>query len=608
MKITPPGPPSTKQLFERYAALVAPGLLNEPDSYGSLYSETREGGWRPHEGDPAELLLQHVLGGCGIPMAAWRDGEPVRCVGLAPPEGERIPLASIDLDGGYPITEFRAAWEERFGPRSCVVTSGSGKEGRYRLWFMVKNAPPVELLRPKVEELLNELGFPPRAGLAEVYPSPRHQSRLPLGEGGCVRFDRELSPKSATPWELIGAFSRLKQVDLSGFKARKQTARRMGGRTPDRPRIKGRASMPSSARAVWRKGAKRGHRQHFVREMVVALHKRGEPREECRRILQATAQQKLWRTDGWKDAPNRKHSRQDIDDTVDRYYDRYKQALPAPENLLPADCLRLHAHAVDGAGVYHQGAESFEVTVDHLMAFGARLLPLFRACWRDQYHPHDADFVIDTTRTRVRVHRDTFREAAKGTGVPYAILRKALGIFEDSGESYIPQSLVPNRPGDARCKTWHCTFIFAPGDAPRRPVMGDPKRPRAGYTARCWAEKKGGGLPGGGVKPSNVTGSEVPSIDSGGAGASQVCDNSRDLHGPNPLGGSAARRCRQAPRPRLRHPPESIEGTSLPVTLDGLTPPPGRPPPEIFRAYSRKYASEIEHFGRRSRRSDRKRE
>jgi hypothetical protein len=563
-KVTPQQPPSTIELFGRFLGLVAPGLSEGATYRGRVYRHVRGLGWRRHwaERDAEGAIFDHVMQGAGAPPEYLWDGPDDECgelgaVALTVPSSELVSFASIDLDGGYSCAEVVQAWRARFGSRSFVLTPGSGAPGRFRLWFRVKPVPLYQL-RGKMTKVMEELRFPLKQGSAELYPDPNRPGRLPLGPGGCVKFSRAFKPASMHPWELLEAFEGCRQLDFSAYNGAvpasvRKKRRRAHRHTPDRVRVKGEGVLPPAFRPLWRDGAQLGHRRWWLREMVVAWHRVGKSRRECHRILQATAASKLVNTRGWRSKEERRATRDDITATVDTYYNQYKQALPAPAHLTAAEVRRLVSHCEKRAGIYFHRGHAYAVPASDLIAFGLRALEQARACWLEGWHPH-RDRVIDGRLVKYRFHRSSWEKCARGTGVPYYVLRRALDLFADSGEPYLPEHLA-QKAGEARCKAWLCCFRFGGQRSPRRPIGGSSWRARAGWTARAWA-RSSGGVGGGRARHcrrppsplSSVRGGDALGVSCGKREANERSQRTRRRSRPQAL---------QAPRALAESPPRT---------------------------------------------------
>ncbi len=190
--VGPSGLGSDDPRLQAYLDLVAPGLVEQGRRYRHKFflevvdGDTGEPHWIHPKGLTDEELqaLPEVHLAAALEHDAQLLGEHwVRAVGVRLPRDTEVTLISIDLDGGYPVQEFVAALEKRIGQRRLLITPGSGKEGRYRLWLILASPLPVQDVRPTMGRLLREIGYPLKPGSAEVYPDASHNGRLPFGMG-----------------------------------------------------------------------------------------------------------------------------------------------------------------------------------------------------------------------------------------------------------------------------------------------------------------------------------------------------------------------------------------------------------------------------------------
>ena len=482
--VGPSGLGSDDLRLHTYLNLVAPRLTEQVRRYRhKFFLEVVDGDTGvPQWIHPKGLTDAEVYSLPEVHLAAALECDPlpfreywVRGVGVCLPRDTPVQLLSIDLDGGYPAQEFIAALERRIGPRRILITAGSGREGRYRLWLMAATPLPVQDVRPTVGRLLREIGYPMKPGSAEVFPDASHNGRLPFGIDACRRFSSQLNPgRPQSPLELLAALERLRPVNLTGYSASAIKKRRV--RRPDSRRRKALGSLPYEVRQLWNRGvAGEGQRDMALRELTWALHRKGHSRRETKQMLRSWVRKGgLSRSRVAKNPKAFERTlRADIPRVVDHYYDDYKQALPAPEHLTRRDtrCVIDQSKAV---------AELTGIAESAVATFLLRLLPFFRAAEHAGFRPPDAN--PGDTRPTIRLHRDTWLWAAAGTGYGYIELRDACGLFEDAGLPYRPEKLCPN-PGDARCKTWICTFKFQHIPSPARPVIEDFRRLRLGWSA-----------------------------------------------------------------------------------------------------------------------------
>lgn len=243
--------------FERFVRLVAP---SPPAMYtgrvhlqhATLPRAKNEGWqWRCHNEplDLARALGAHVTAGALTDEPQpYRDrygddrDKTINAVGLCAAPGERCGYANIDLDGVYYVpvllvVALRNTLRERpDAPDPMMVTSSSGRPGRYRVLVRLASELSVVQLQTCMARLLTALGYPPRAGGVEVYPST-HNGRLPFGRGGCEVFtDAALVHRERHhPLTLVERFFHLPAVDLVAALERARRAAPAVPRLPQRP-------------------------------------------------------------------------------------------------------------------------------------------------------------------------------------------------------------------------------------------------------------------------------------------------------------------------------------------------------------------------------------
>jgi hypothetical protein len=242
-----------KEQLSTYAELFAPGLTRWEDPYrGRTYVEVEDEAsqrrWR-HCKAPLNLwraLAAHVAAGATSEAQPYReDGRAlVTAIGLALHPSTTVRVLNVDLDGAYDPDAVVAALLCAVGPR-FLVTSGSGRTGRYRVLLPIEPMP-VRGVQTHGAALLSALGYPVKKGGAEVYPAITN-GRLPFGAGGCLRFDATNLERSerAHPYGLLDRLLALPVVDLAA-------AARGGPAAPSRvlprPRPTFEAAAPAAAK------------------------------------------------------------------------------------------------------------------------------------------------------------------------------------------------------------------------------------------------------------------------------------------------------------------------------------------------------------------------
>lgn len=224
--------------FSAYVKLVAP---SPPSSYsGRVYvvhahiPGKRAGGWpwiclRGRQGDMKRLLARHLLAGATHEPQRYASGVGAvfRAVGLSTPAQERVKYVSVDLDGqhGYEPHAVVAALRAHGGHDSVLVTSSSGRLGRYRALLLLGEPLPWAEMVSRASALLADVGFPAKAGGVEIFPCGRN-SRLPFGLGGCSRFndDALVEGRETHPLELSETLLGLRPLSLPVLTDRRRAA------------------------------------------------------------------------------------------------------------------------------------------------------------------------------------------------------------------------------------------------------------------------------------------------------------------------------------------------------------------------------------------------
>jgi hypothetical protein len=218
--------------LQRYAELFAPGLTAWEDPYAQqTYVELED-----DEGEhrwcrckrPINLwrgLAAHIAAGAeGEGQPYLEDGRALaRAIGLGFQGSERVRVLNLDLDGtGYEPAAVVASLLGAVGPR-LLVTSGSGRPGRYRVLMPIEPLS-VREAHEHAGALLGALGYPPTKGGVEVYPASTN-GRLPFGAGGCTRFEPSLRGPGVRhhPYDLLDRLMSLPAVDLATAAARGPT-------------------------------------------------------------------------------------------------------------------------------------------------------------------------------------------------------------------------------------------------------------------------------------------------------------------------------------------------------------------------------------------------
>lgn len=174
--------PYAAALARRFASIVAPGLVTRTFRGRAFFEgfdpETGEIlTWRAcDETDPSTALSAHA--GASLSQAPAEVSEGwLRAAGLLYAPEDEACFFSIDLDGGYDVPSTIARLEEIFGEGSFLITTGSGRAGRYRLQFRIDQTA-IETIVDRVSRILISAGLPPTKGGAEIFPSTTN-GRIP---------------------------------------------------------------------------------------------------------------------------------------------------------------------------------------------------------------------------------------------------------------------------------------------------------------------------------------------------------------------------------------------------------------------------------------------
>lgn len=164
-------------------------------------------------------------------------GEPIRlpnglrlhALGVAHAGYAQVRLVGVDIDDGAEL-----ALRVRDVLRRClgvdpVITSGSGRAGRYWLRWVLDASTSAALITRRLLGLFEREGIAVGKGKVEVYPSPvvhkttigRHavmvglNGRLPCGLGGCTVFTEQQGHLVATEVEPIALATRILETVVS---------------------------------------------------------------------------------------------------------------------------------------------------------------------------------------------------------------------------------------------------------------------------------------------------------------------------------------------------------------------------------------------------------
>lgn len=429
--------------FAEFVATFAPGLSWKPNAYeGRIWIEVER---LYRELDERQFVQRNKVDLRRILAAAFVAGatdepEPIDgrtevvAVHLAYRLTERVRFVNLDLDGtNQDPVEIIAVLRDDIGDDALLVTSGSGREGRYRVLVRLAKSKEVQTLQTLVRRWISGLGLEVQKGKIEIFPSPKC-GRVPFGLGGCERYSLDLSQrKRERPIDLVRAFRGLKTVELSTLASRfpvleleheptenaaKQVANdvpTLTNSTQSLPRRYVAERRPPTPKAT-RERAKQGisgvgerddARYRLARDRQI----RGWSEQKTIEYLRA------WILDGKIDPSreaqkNRGIERQlrDVERLVKRVYATHPlPGRPEPVDLSASEVARIREHATIVAT-----ATGF--TENAIRSLLMAILPFFKAAYRAGL-PH------------VRIHTDEWRKAG---GSRVTQIREACVLFAAS--------------------------------------------------------------------------------------------------------------------------------------------------------------------------------
>lgn len=429
--------------FAEFVATFAPGLSWKPNAYeGRIWIEVER---LYRELDERQFVQRNKVDLRRILAAAFVAGatdepEPIDgrtevvAVHLAYRLTERVRFVNLDLDGtNQDPVEIIAVLRDDIGDDALLVTSGSGREGRYRVLVRLAKSKEVQTLQTLVRRWISGLGLEVQNGKIEIFPSPKC-GRVPFGLGGCERYSLDLSQrKRERPIDLVRAFRGLKTVELSTLASRfpvleheheptENAAKQVANDVPTLPNTK--QSLPRRYVAE-RRPPTPPKNQKLAKKGISGPGERDDARYKLARDRQIRgwSEQKTieylraWILDGKID-PSREAQKnrgiegqlRDVERLVKRVYATHPlPGRPEPVDLSASEVARIREHAAIVAM-----ATGF--TENALRSFLMAILPLFKAA-RCAGLPH------------VRIHTDEWRKAG---GSRVTQLREACVLFAAS--------------------------------------------------------------------------------------------------------------------------------------------------------------------------------
>ncbi len=399
------------------------------------------------------LLAAHLVAG----SRNGADPGDVLALAVAYAPEDRIAHFNLDLDGGGDLSpeEILRRLASAFGENSFLVTTGSGREGRYRATGRLVRAISVQQYQTAMRRILRGLGIEPNARGAEVFPSTR-DGRLPFGAGGCERFDASLTRMGVfAPPVLARELLALRPVPLLSL-AKKFPE--IEERAPEVSRRRERSkrmvrSADPSVGLLLRDGAAPGERDSAIYRIILEFYRRGMPRDEIltgvRRWIEDGG---ISRTRGGRDARSTRREIERLPARIDKIFATHpRPGVVRSENLTADEILALDE-------IVRAVCRRFR-RADPLVlgAIAFRALSRFKA----------------SARARLDGTRIGYEEWEEWGGEGYVKGRERLGIF------FIVRDYLSTRtcarlgisPIHARARDYGTTFAFdLASPSPKRPL------------------------------------------------------------------------------------------------------------------------------------------
>lgn len=436
----------------RRRTFIVPAHLRRPQGGGWT--------WRRLGGrviDLDRMLAAHLLAGEKNEPQRFASGRGavLRALGLSAPQWEQLRYLSFDLDGqhGCAPSAVVGKLRERFGAESLLVTSSSGREGRYRA--LVRLSTPIwrDEAASRAKSMFRELGFSPRSGAVEVFPAAGN-SRLPFGLGGCRLFGDEALTDGDEEHPLILA-ERLLSLPPITLPSVARVVRATASRTTPAPSMPAARKAPAPRRSaaarrndeasrLWARGVGGyGERDEAIWTLVRDCRAQGLSQRE------AIAKIHKWIDDGGLDRSRagqtdagREEQKRDVERRV---ADAYMGARAASHSRAEAHLTKLEL--IDAAVRADFAAKTPEEAAE-IFAFLLAVLPTFKAAMKGQ----GLALPFEWWRDRGGAH--------------YAALRDASGAFE----LVEPHKAAKDFGRDAHAAVWRTTVSFDP-DSPGRKLL-----------------------------------------------------------------------------------------------------------------------------------------
>lgn len=447
----------TDQFLEDFASFFAPRLLKGRDGYRdrgvfAFVEHPRTGAtrWTLLDGfDARRAIALHLRAGAEGAPVEFEDNVLLRAAGVRASRREKTRVIEFDLDGSHAAYRpdlVLTVLAQIFGPNRFQITSGSGREGRYRARAPMAEELPIEDQNELLRRILRGIKLPAKSGGLEVFPRPG-TVRLPYGVGGRRSYDASLDfLGEKSPAELLREFEALTPIDLravaSPFPRVTSMRRRQRYDGDPRRRVERRRSTPRHIRLLLRRGVN-GWNQRAQALNDLARHCLYDGRTMREAIDFLTS----WVRDENRLARSRDVQRNGVEWQVKRlpelvekiYAETPELGVPNPEALSENELARIEEIARAGSrrNPEHRPSTLARFLREHLSAFKAAEhagLPMLR------YHS---------------------RKWQSNFGSKYARIREACGIFR-AVTGYKSIEATKGHPEDAHAMSWVTTFGFDP--------------------------------------------------------------------------------------------------------------------------------------------------
>lgn len=465
---------SSCRLDERaieYCETFVPGIVDDPASFaGRIFVRMPDGSWLPCDYlttraniapiHPWQAVQAHVNGGQTRTLQ-WIPGLgldfAVGAIGIKFNETDVVGYANIDLDGKHGPAPSEIIAKIRTLGACPLITAGSGETGKYRVLIRLKRPCTIRELKSLVRETFAGVGLQLVPGSIEVYPA-KTNGRMLLGFRGCVRFyDDDLALARPFPFdEMLLHFKLLPAFDLDEAHARFAPVPSLEERwddetnqtdARDKPKCSKRtqAATPPEVQRWRTHGVEPDERLRAIAALIRDDWYRGLSQDQAEDDLVLWVRQGgIARSNFAKRYKGKAIARQiaDIPRQVANIWRRL-DTMPRPTRARVANLSAREILAL--VPIVEHAARRARTTIKRAGSFALAMLPKWKGT--------DAQ---TRTESGVRVHRDTWRDAAGDRG-DYARLRKAFDLWLPVS-GYLPKQRAA---GKAPYSTaWTCSFAF----------------------------------------------------------------------------------------------------------------------------------------------------